>query len=535
MDTNLVTRLKNWCSGETLDENHALLTVVPEHTEIAQIEDALQTIKCLGRVRVRGRMLSDTDNQVLVLCECRQKVTDSAVPKEVRSPDGLTAWPICVVAETPGVEEDFAGKLKALLEAEGKSAEDVQALLAGSQPVSPTESILRAVGDLLDKTVKPSPENAGHRRLRIFSGNIPTPAGEEQFDHWLEQAYLLVEECPGSPKEKRRRVIESLKGPALDVIKAVRLSDPDVTPEGCLEALESAFGLAESGDDLYFAFRLLQQQPGEKLSDFLRRLERALTKVVQRGGIPVNSMDIARVEQLLKGAVDADLMLINLRLRERRTKPPTFLELLREIRIEEEYEASRVKLNRSVSSVQVKPQADNRQSEIQSLKAELKEVKAMFAALATHSPAETEKGEKQLDSRELASENNVDPEVVALKKQVKQLQKKVGTRLSCQAGASPTVMAVGTPSARQSPDSEERFCYHCGENGHIAPKCNKPENQNKVIQRLLGVLKKTRGKPQPATGKTIPEEVAGTIRKSAVDVLESHGLPEGLIGPPLSH
>lgn len=45
------------------------------------------------------------------------------------------------------------------------------------------------------------------------------------------------------------------------MIKAVRLSDPDVTPEKCLEALESAFGLAESGDDLYFAFILQQQQP----------------------------------------------------------------------------------------------------------------------------------------------------------------------------------------------------------------------------------------------------------------------------------
>lgn len=45
------------------------------------------------------------------------------------------------------------------------------------------------------------------------------------------------------------------------MIKAVRLSDPDVTPEKCLEALESSFGLAESGDDLYFAFILQQQQP----------------------------------------------------------------------------------------------------------------------------------------------------------------------------------------------------------------------------------------------------------------------------------
>lgn len=48
--------------------------------------------------------------------------------------------------------------------------------------------------------------------------------------------------------------MENLKGQALEVVKAVRSSDTDVTPEKCLEALESAFGLAESGDDLYLAF-----------------------------------------------------------------------------------------------------------------------------------------------------------------------------------------------------------------------------------------------------------------------------------------
>ena len=51
--------------------------------------------------------------------------------------------------------------------------------------------------------------------------------------------------------------MESLKGPALAVVKAVRTADPEVSPAQCLEAIESAFGSAETVEDLYFAFRLL--------------------------------------------------------------------------------------------------------------------------------------------------------------------------------------------------------------------------------------------------------------------------------------
>ncbi|XP_029944946.1 paraneoplastic antigen Ma1 homolog [Salarias fasciatus] len=337
-------------------------TVCSRDTEITKVEDVLQTIKCLGVVRVRGRMFSDAGDELMVLCEYRGKVTDAqSIPPEVVPEEGAKAWPIYTVTESSvATGDDFSTKLTSLLAAEGRSMEDVQALCAGPEPApSSVESILRAVGDLLDKTGKPPPESGGYRRLRVFSGTVPTPAGEEQFEHWMEQAYLMVEESDCPPKEKRRRIMESLKGQALEVVKAVRLSDPDVTPEKCLEALESAFGLAESGDDLYFSFRLQRQHPGEKLSEFLRRLERCLSKVVQRGGIPASSMDRARLEQLLKGAVDADLMLIQLRLREKKDNPPTFLQLLRDIRTEEEYEASKAKLNQSVRSVYAKPQAES--------------------------------------------------------------------------------------------------------------------------------------------------------------------------------
>ena len=529
----LVPELKRWCRGEGLSLTHALMTIVPEDVEMTKVEETLQTIKCLGRVQVRGKMFSVKLDSRMVLCETRETVKDPSVPPEVVPIDGGEAWPIIIVGEAQAAAEEFNDKLKGLLAAEGKTIEDLKSLFPSTDPPeSSTESILRAVGDLLDKTTKPS--DGGHYvRLRIFSGALPTPPSEESYDHWLEQAWLMVEETDCSEKEKRRRLMASLKGPALEIVKAVRHAKPDATPKECLEALESAFGSAESGDDLYFAFRLMQQQPGEKLSDFLRRLERSLAKVIQRGGLPNSCMDKARLEQLLRGATASELMLIQLRLREKKSAPPTFLQLLSEIRAEEGYEASRMKLSASVRQVHANPEVDVKQAEIQNLKAELKELKSMVASVVTkQTHFKEEHTEATHTSTPPSSENQQDPEIAALKKELKRMKQKVKNKVTeADADVSVSSMEVSKPasnSPKRAPKrSEGNVCYRCGENGHFATKCQNPENQAKVIKKLIQALKVKQQSDDDTTS-----DVNCHAKKGAVTATEPAGIPEGLIGPP---
>lgn len=84
------------------------------------------------------------------------------------------------------------------------------------------------------------------------------------------------------------------------------------------------------------------------------------------------------LEQLIRGAVEADLMLLQLRLRERREQPPTFLALLNEIKEAEENEAACHKIKASVKHIQLKSETTLNSSMIRQLRAEFQELRSRF-------------------------------------------------------------------------------------------------------------------------------------------------------------
>lgn len=294
----LFTDLRRWCEQVGVDPAKALiLSDVPTEAAVADIVESLECVKVFGRVRYKERALvSECD---VILCECRNPVDSKTAPPEIFPINGGIPWKVILVTDAPRPSEDFNVKLSSLLQNEGKSLTDLQPLFEQSMPAqSDPSAIIWAVGKLLEKTMWPQPENT-FRRLRVFSGVMSTPAGEETLENWLEQAQLMLDECDGTVKEKNKRIVESVRHPSFEIIQAVRCNNSDAHPEEYLSVLENAFGITKSGEDLYFAFRSMQQNSGERLSEYLRRLEKALSKAIQKGGLSSTARDRARAEQLL--------------------------------------------------------------------------------------------------------------------------------------------------------------------------------------------------------------------------------------------
>lgn len=121
------SELLRWCRGENLDVNHAMLVVgVSEDARVIQIEDALHTVRCWGRVRVRGRIFIREADGLIVLCESREDIDPLLAPPEVRIPDSEVVWGVVMATQIPVVTNVFFVKLRNLLREEGKTVSDLK-------------------------------------------------------------------------------------------------------------------------------------------------------------------------------------------------------------------------------------------------------------------------------------------------------------------------------------------------------------------------------------------------------------------------
>lgn len=303
-------------------------------------------------------------------------------------------------------------------------------------------------------------------RLRTFSGKIPRPNSESDYDTWRFHVELIMTDPAISDLQRSRKILESLLPPAADVIKHLI---PGAPPTAYLQLVDSAFGTVEDGEELFAQFMNTLQDPGEKPSAYLQRLQVTLRLVVKRGGITAGEMDKQLLKQLCRGCWD-NTLLADLQLERKKNNPPPFAELLLMLRTEEDRQAAKVTRMR-------------------------KHLGATKPRVVSHSQSVCAYGGAQ-DADEPSA-------VSQLKKQVAELQSQLATltvKRQKNITFTPKGVAAKTPNEiskldhaktnmlqpcnkKQNTRPKPGYCFHCGEDGHLALSCDEDANPALVAEK----------------------------------------------------
>uniref|UniRef100_A0A673VKH4 PNMA family member 3 n=2 Tax=Suricata suricatta TaxID=37032 RepID=A0A673VKH4_SURSU len=337
-----LTLLQDWCRGEHLNTQRSMLILgIPEDCGEDELEETLQdALGHLGRYRVIGRMFRREENAQAFLLELAQDTDYALIPREIPGKGG----PWEVVVQPRNSDGEFLNRLNRFLEEERRTVSDMNRVL-GSDTNCPAPRVAVSPdfwtwAQVLGAAVQPLLEQMLYRELRVFSGNTVSIPGALAFDAWLEHTTEMLQIWQVPEAEKRRRLMECLRGPALQVVSGLRANNAAITVEECLAALQQVFGPVESHQIAHVKFYKAYQEVGEKVSSFVLRLEPLLQKAVEKNAVLERNVNQARLKQVLSGATLTEKLRDRLKLLKQRRKPPGFLALVKLLREEEEWEAT---------------------------------------------------------------------------------------------------------------------------------------------------------------------------------------------------
>lgn len=326
-------------------------------------------------------------------------------------------------------------------------------------------------------------------RLRAFSGKVPCLNHEVDFDTWRNSVELIMQDAALSDLQRSRKILDSLSPPAADVVKPL---GSQASPSAYLELLDSAFGTVEDGDELFAKFLNTFQDAGEKPSYYLHRLQTALTKAQRRGGVSDGEAGRHLLRQFCRGCWD-NVLIADLELERKRDSPPSFSELLLQLRVEEDKNAAKEnRMRKHLNATKQKVSSHNLiassverdstlRSDISEMKKQVTELQIQIAQLRSQKT-----GPKAPCQSTILSE---------LKKEVTELQSQLTSLKSHQAKAGTPKLSVKHPSKHRAPEGplapDQRprdrpkpgYCFLCGEDGHISSACSKEPDPSLVAAK----------------------------------------------------
>ncbi|XP_073687797.1 uncharacterized protein [Garra rufa] len=439
---------------------------------------------------------------------------------------------------------------------------------------------------VVEHVVRTSDVTAQHTtlRLRSFSGKIPRPPNEPDFETWRANVRFLLDDPSVSDLSRTRRILDSLLPPAADVIKHV---SPQSSPSVYLELLESVYGSVEDGEELLAKFMTMLQNQGEKPSSYLHRLQVMLSAAVRRGGIAESERDRCLLKQFCRGCWDNGLI-ANLQLERRKINPPSFAELVVSVRTEEDRQASKEDRMRSYFGVakqglaSSKPRAATHQlsahspdaivgavTETDSMRKQISEIHAQLASMQplTHQKCqptcskamEVTSLKKELTelraqiqaveaavSQQVPNRNSEVEEIVELTRLVAELKAQL-TVSESQKHPSGRTSEFRSPSAMSQPKQTRHeesksvgsggltlarprpgYCFRCGEDAERETSSVGPEKPRCVPTVKLQTVS-VAGLTETEARPTCPNKPERVFNKCC-DTVKQEKLPRGLVG-----
>ncbi|XP_045240460.1 paraneoplastic antigen Ma3 [Macaca fascicularis] len=447
-----LTLLQDWCRGEHLNTQRCMLILgIPEDCGEDEFEETLQeACRHLGRYRVIGRMFRREENAQAILLELAQDIDYALLPREIPGKGG----PWEVIVKPRNSDGEFLDRLNRFLEEERRTVADMNRVLGSDTNCSAPRVTISPEfwtwAQTLGAAVQPLLEQMLYRELRVFSGNTISIPGALAFDAWLEHTTEMLQMWQVPEGEKRRRLMECLRGPALQVVSGLRASNASITVEECLAALQQVFGPVESHKIAQVKLCKAYQEAGEKVSSFVLRLEPLLQRAVENNVVSRRNVNQTRLKRVLSGATLPDKLRDKLKLMKQRRKPPGFLALVKLLREEEEWEATLGPDRENLEGLEVAPRPPAR----------------ITGVGAVPLPAS-------------GNSFDVRPSQGYRRRRGRGQHRRGG------------VARAGSRGSRKR--KRHTFCYSCGEDGHIRVQCINPSNLLLVKQKKQAAIESGNG------------------------------------------
>uniref|UniRef100_G1LQR5 Paraneoplastic antigen Ma6E-like n=1 Tax=Ailuropoda melanoleuca TaxID=9646 RepID=G1LQR5_AILME len=315
--------LCDWCRWMGVNAHRSLLILgIPDDCGEEEFQKAVHAaLWPLGGYRVLGKVFRKELGSRVALVEFAQYLNRSLIPQQIPGKGG--PWPVVFLPQAPDSESqdrpDFPAEPQRQAGAAGEGGSWTQQRNQAQQPV---------------------PENMAYGELRTFSGLEEPDQEEESFESWLDHANdMLYTWRHVSERERRRQLVESLGGPALDLLCGLLAENPDMPAQDCLAALVQAFGDKDTRVTARLKFLTCAQRPRETLFAYVMRLEGLLQSAVEKGAFHPVIADQVRARQVLMRARPNEMLQNKLRRMRLERRPPGFVGMLRLIRETEAWEA----------------------------------------------------------------------------------------------------------------------------------------------------------------------------------------------------